>query len=371
MTKFSQIAVASVLATTAYAQCGSAPDATVDGSEGAYVAKVGSSEVYSGSDYYTAITEALGGISSGQTVSVIASGNIGAKTISIDSGKTFEGCGTITASIANGKGAIESLNTKGVTIPYLSLAGEVYFGLHFYGTSDLTLGEIDMTLTAGIGIRFDRDEAANTNVKMGTITVTGASVSRSTPSLMNIPPLTSGQSHAVETWNIDGLTIQAVIAKDVGECGLLLQKTTNAQVGLVQGDNAGAGTGYATLRFANQNGMLSDGNYETNVVIDKVVSTGGGRGIFCVSESGGAEIGTVDLSGNENNAILIENCYNVAIKGGTVQGGGEVRLSARDEFAITRDISLTLEVNDNSVRESPCSENPTFSITGDATLDVC
>lgn len=180
MTRFSKIAAASVLATTAYAQCGSAPDATVDGTEGAYTAKVGSSEVYSGSDYYTAITEALGGISSGQTVAVIASGNIGAKTISIDSGKTFEGCGTITASIANGKGAIESLNTKGVNIPYLSLAGEVYFGLHFYGTSDLTLGEIDMTLTAGIGIRFDRDEAANTNVKMGTITVTGASVCRST-----------------------------------------------------------------------------------------------------------------------------------------------------------------------------------------------
>lgn len=374
MTRLSQFAAASVLATTAYAQCGSAPDATVDGTEGSYTAKVGSSEVYSGSDYYTAITEALGSISSGETVSVLASGNIGAKTISIDSGKTFEGCGTITASIANGKGAIESLNTKDVSIPYLSLAGEVYFGLHFYGTSGLTLGEIDMTLTAGIGIRFDRDEAANTNVKMGTITVTGASVSypHILPRfLMTGLPLTSAQSHAVETWNIDGLTIDSVIAKDVGECGLLLQKTTNAQIGLVQGDNAGAGTGYATLRFANQNGMLGDGNYETNVVIDKVVSTGGGRGIFCVSESGGAEIGTVDLSGNENNAILIENCYNVAIKGGTVQGGGEVRLSARDEFAITRDISLTLEVNDNSVRESPCSENPTFSITGDATLDVC
>lgn len=353
MTRFSKIAAASVLATTAYAQCGSAPDATVDGKEGSYTATVGGSEVYSGSDYYTAITEALGGISSGQTVSVIASGNIGSNTISISSGKTFEGCGTITASIANGKGAIESLNTEDVSIPYLSLAGEVYFGLHFYGTTGLTLGDIDMQLTAGIGIRFDRDEAANSNVKMGTISVTGAS------------------SHAVETWNIDGLTIDSVIAKDVGECGLLLQKTTNAKVGLVQGDNAGAGTGYATLRFANQNGMLGNGNYETNVVIDRVVSTGGGRGIFCVSESGGAEIGTVELSNNGNNAILIENCYNVAIKGGTVQGGGEVRLSARDEFAITRDISLTLEVNKNSVRESPCSENPTFSITGDATLDVC
>lgn len=96
-----------------------------------------------------------------------------------------------------------------------------------------------------------------------------------------------------------------MIATDVGECGLLLQKTTNAQVGLVQGNNAGAGTGYATLRFANQNGMLSNGDYTTNVVVDKVISRGGGRGIFCVSESGGAEIGTIDLSGNENNG----SCY--------------------------------------------------------------
>ncbi|POS70306.1 parallel beta-helix repeat protein [Diaporthe helianthi] len=353
MSRFSKFAAASVLATTAYAQCGSAPDATVDGAEGSYTATVGGSEVYSGSDYHAAIVGALGAISSGQTLSVLASGNIGSNTISIDSGKTFEGCGTITASIANGKGAIESLNTTDVSIPYLSLAGEVYFGLHFYGTTGLTLGEIDMQLTAGIGIRFDRDEAANSNVTMGTITVTGAS------------------SHAVETWNIDGLTIGSIIAKDVGECGLLLQKTTNAQVGLVQGDNAGAGTGYATLRFANQNGMLGDGNYNTNVVIDRVVSTGGGRGIFCVSESGGAEIGTVELSNNENNAILIENCYNVAIKGGVVHGGGEVRLSAREEFAVTRDISLTVEVDGNSVRESPCSDNPSFSITGDATLNVC
>lgn len=219
MTRFSKIAAASVLATTAYAQCGSAPDATVDGTEGSYTATVGGSEVYSGSDYCkchfspvtghrspvfhvlecsgkqhlrirskltspldTAITEALGGISSGQSVAVLAQGNIGSNTISIDSGKTFEGCATITASIANGKGAIESLNTEDVSIPYLSLAGEVYFGLHFYGTTGLTLGEIDMQLTAGIGIRFDRDEAANSNVKMGTITVTGASVCRLTSS---------------------------------------------------------------------------------------------------------------------------------------------------------------------------------------------
>lgn len=105
------------------------------------------------------------------------------------------------------------------------MTGDPYFGLRFYGTSGLSLGKITLNLSAGLGIRFDRDQAANTNVKMDVITVTGAS------------------SHAVETWNIDQLTINQVIAKNVGEAGLLLQTTTNARVGLVSGENVGAGTG--------------------------------------------------------------------------------------------------------------------------------
>ncbi|KAI7549217.1 hypothetical protein KC331_g3935 [Hortaea werneckii] len=317
-----------------YAQCGSgSPDAVVDGSTGSYTTTAGGSEVYSGSDYLAAIQTGIDSISSGQRISVIASGDIGASTISIDSGKTFEGCGTINVGYKAGVGAIESLGTTGVSIPYLSMTGDPYFGLHFYGTTDLTLGEINLDLSGGLGIRFDRDEAANSNVKMGTITVTGAS------------------SHAVETWNIDGLTIDAVIARDVGECGLLLQGTTNAQVGLVDGDNVAAGTGYATFRMANNNGQLADGSYDTNVYIDRVVSRGGGRGVFCVSQSGAAEIASVDLADNGNNAVLIENCYNVAILDGTVDGGGEV--------------------DGTTVRESPCGENISWSITGDASLDIC
>lgn len=101
------------------------------------------------------------------------------------------------------------------------MTGSPYFGLRFYGTKNLVLGEITMTLSAGIGIRFDRDQAANSNVKMGTIRVTGAS------------------SHAVETFNIDGLTIDAVYAKDCGESGLLIQTSTNVKVGLVDGNNVG------------------------------------------------------------------------------------------------------------------------------------
>lgn len=206
----------------------------------------------------------------------------------------------------------------------------------------------------GIGVRFEMAGAANKNVKIDTVSVTGAS------------------EHAVETWNIDKLTINSVIAKNCGECGLLLQKTTNAHVGSVTGTNVGAGTGYATLRFANQNGRLPDGSYTTNVFVDKVYSRGGGRGVFCVSESGGAEIGKIDLANNNGpESILIENCYGLNIKSGTVVGGGDVRISARDEFANTKDITLSLEVDGTDVVESPCAINSHLTITGTAKVDIC
>ncbi|KAF7547172.1 hypothetical protein G7Z17_g7918 [Cylindrodendrum hubeiense] len=336
------------------AQCGAgSPHAKVTGSGTSFTATRGSSSVYSGSDYRAAIQAAVDSISTGQRVSVIASGSIGASTITISSGKVFEGCGTINAAMRSGRGAIESTDTSDVQIPYLTMTGNPYFGLRFSGTKNLVLGKITMNLSGGMGIRFDRDRAANSNVKMDVITVTGAG------------------SHAVETWNINGLQINQVIARNVGESGLLLQNTRDARVGLVDGNNVGAGTGYGTLRFANKNGDLGNGNYKTNVYIDKVVSRGGGRGVFCVSESGGAEIKSVDLASNGNNAILIENCYNISILGGTVNGGGEVRLAARSEFSNNRDISITLKVDNNSVRESPCGENTTWKLSGNAKQDIC
>ncbi|KFA46914.1 hypothetical protein S40293_03648 [Stachybotrys chartarum IBT 40293] len=354
MVRASLLAAALCTASFASAQCGSGtPDAIVDG-EGTFTATVGSEQVYSGSDYFAAIEAALGGITGGQRLSVLASGSIGDNIISVGSGITFEGCGTIDVGYVAGHGAIESLDTSDVQFPYLSMTGAPYFGFRFYGVSGLHLGEINLNLSGGMGIRFERDEAPNSDVSMGTITVNGAG------------------SHAVEVWNINGLSIDSVIATNVGECGLLLQTSTNVQVGYVEGNNVAAGTGYATLRMANNNGQLPDGSYTTtNVFVDRVVSRGGGRGIFCVSMSGAAEIGSIELEDNGGNAILIENCYNISILDGTVSGGGEVRVSARDEFPNTSGVFVELEVNGNTVRESPCAENIFWGITGDAALEVC
>lgn len=341
------IASALAFVGTVRAACGDGTAHGVVTGSGTFTANVNGANVYSGSDYRLAIQTALDRISSGQRVVVWSSGSIGASTITLASGKTFEVCGIMNVAYRAGRGAIEIQNVNDVRIPYLKMTGDPYFGLRVSGTNNLYLGEIVLNLSAGMGIRFDRDAAWNYNVVMGTVTVTGAS------------------SHAVEIWNTDGLDINAVYARDVGECGLLLQTTTNAWVGYVEGINVAAGNGYATLRFANNNGQLSDGSYTTtNVWIDRVYSRGGGRGIFCVSMSGAAEIKYIDLGQNGNNAILIENCYNLAIRDGVVNGGGEIRIAARTEFPNTSGIFLELEVNGAAIRESPCADNIYWGITG-------
>jgi len=351
MAKLTFLAVLLALAASANAQCGNGANAQVTGSSGNYRAVNGGRQVYAGGDYRAAIQAAVNSISSGQKISVMASGNIGANSITIQSGKTFEGCGTIECADRRGRGCIEAMNTQNVNIPQLTLTGSASFGMLFYGTRGLKLGRINLNLRQGMGIRFHRDEAANSDVTMDTISCNGPT------------------SHCVETWNINGLNIGSVIARNVGECGLLLQKVTNVRVGLVDGDNVARGNGYATLRFANEAGRQN--NYATNIVVENVKSRGGGRGIFCVSQSGGVQINNIDLANNGNNAILIENCYNFNIRGGTVNGGGEVRLAARTEFANSRDISLNIRVDGTSVRESPCAQNSRLTITGNASKNIC
>jgi hypothetical protein len=82
-----------------------------------------------------------------------------------------------------------------------------------------------------------------------------------------------------------------------------------------------------------------------------------------VSESGGLVIDRIDLQNTGNNAILLENCYNVNIAAvsGTVSGGGEIRIAARTEFPNSADITIqNLNVTNNRITESPCADNSTI-----------
>ncbi|MET9368328.1 hypothetical protein ABZY00_10825 [Streptomyces griseoflavus] len=327
-------------------------EAVLNGST--WTARRGSGTVYTGTDMRAAVQAAISSLSSGRTskerVVVRGSGSISAGSrISLPSYTVLDVCGTInvTGSGTGDQAPVYSRGTRDIEVQHLNVTGAPLYGVFLRNVQNVVLGQIDMRLTRGLGVRVDNrgDTSQWTrNVRIDNVYVSGAS------------------SHAVETYGVDGLTVGTVTARDVGESGLLLNQTVNATVSRVDVENAGTGTGYAAFRMANRNGRIGS-SYATNIRVGEVVARGGGRGVFCVSESGGATIDRITLSNTGNNAILIENCYNVnlAAQSGTVTGGGEIRLAARTEFANNRDITVqNLTVTNSSIRESPCGENTTF-----------
>ncbi len=327
-------------------------EAVLNGST--WTARRGSSTVYTGGDMRAAVQAAVNSLTSGRTakerVVVRGSGSMSAGSrISLPSYTALDVCGTInvTGSGSGDQAPVYSRGTRDVEVQHLNLTGSPLYGIFLRNVQNVVLGQIDMRLSAGLGVRIDNrgDTSQWTrNVRIDNVYVSGAS------------------SHAVETYGVDGITIGTVTARNVGESGLLLNQTVNATVGKVDAENAGTGTGYAAFRMANRNGRVGS-SYPTNIRVGEVIARGGGRGVFCVSESGGAVIDRVTLNNTGNNSVLIENCYNVnlAARSGSITGGGELRLAARSEFPNNRDITVqNLTVTNSAIRESPCGENTTF-----------
>ncbi|MFI6035139.1 hypothetical protein ACIBBD_13425 [Streptomyces sp. NPDC051315] len=339
----------------ALAACGdgsSHAEAVLSGST--WTARRGGSTVYTGTDMRAAVQAAVNSLTAGRTakerVVVRGSGSLSAGSrISLPSYTTLDVCGTInvTGTGTGDQAPVYSRGTRDVEVQHLNVTGTPLYGIFLRNVQNVVLGQIDMRLSAGLGVRIDNrgDTSQWTrNVRIDNVYVSGAT------------------SHAVETYGVDGITIGTVTARNVGESGLLLNQTVNATVTKVDAENAGTGTGYAAFRMANRNGRVGS-SYPTNIRVGEVVARGGGRGVFCVSESGGAVIDRVTLSHTGSNAILIENCHNVnvAAQSGSVTGGGEIRLAARSEFPNNSDITVqNLTVTNSAIRENPCGTNTTF-----------
>ena len=353
----------------AAATCGSTTgnaEAVLSG--GTWTARNGSSTVYTGTDMRAAMQAAVNSLSAGRTskqrVVVRGSGTISAASrVSLPSYTVLEVCGTInvTGSGSGDQAPIYARGVSNIEVPFLTLTGAPLYGIFMRNVSNVILGQIDMRLSGGLGIRIDNlgdTSVYSRNIQIDTVYVSGTG------------------THGVETYGVDGITIGTVMARNTHDSGLLLNNTINATVGTVDADGAGTGTGYAAFRMANRNGRVGS-SYPTNIRVGNVIARGGGRGVFCVSESGGAVIDRVTISNTGSNAILIENCYNVTIAGqsGTVTGGGEIRIAARTEFPLSSNITLkNLTVTGVDIRQSPCggSNNVITNVTRvNSTLTWC
>lgn len=355
-------------AASAATACGSGSyqaEAVLNGNT--WTARAGATTLYTGTSTRDAIRSAIGGLQAGRTskqaVVVRGSGSVPANTsIDLPSYTVLDVCGTLTGTgtITANNGLIRIRRAHDVEVRHLNMAGSVYFGVFIQNSDNVHLGAIDSRLgTKGMGIRVDNfaDRSVRTrNITIDTVYASG------------------GDSHGVETMGVDGITIGTVTVRNTGQSGVLLNDTINATIGTIDANGAGAGTGYAAFRMANRNGRINDA-YPANIRVGLVKARGGGRGIFCVSESGGAVIDSIDIADTGGDSILLENCYGVTIaaKSGTVNGG-VIRIASRATFPVASNITLqNLTVTNSSITEKPCGTNIIVrNITRvDSPLDVC
>ncbi|MDQ0253194.1 fibronectin type 3 domain-containing protein [Evansella vedderi] len=328
--------------------------------------------VYVGDNMLDAMQAAVDSLTPGRTtqekVIVRGSGTIPAnRSLDLPSHTSFEVDGTIhvegndeSFSYGNHNAAVRIRHAKNVSIPKLNVTGSPNFGVFVRTSENIHLGQIDLRLDAGLGIRIDSRDNDNVygvrNVRIDDVYVSGTS------------------AHGVETYGVDGISIGTVTAVNTGYSGVLLNDTINASVDIVYGYGAGTGTGYATFRMANRNGHIDD-DYSHNIFVGEVIARGGGRGIFSVSRSGGAVIERVDLARTGGNAMLIENSYNISINGGVVEGPSGIRIAARNDMPNTRDILMkNLTLRNSEIVESPCGDNVVFeniTLENNSTMNVC
>jgi hypothetical protein len=314
---------------------------------------------YSGSDMEAALRAAYSSLTSGRTskqsILVQGSGDIPASSqVVIPSYTILNVCGTINVSgtpSGSDRSPIRSTNARDIEIPNLTMTGSPQYGLFFRGTNNIRLGRIDLRLTrsAGIGIRVDTSGNAGSDSTFNN----GLTIDYVYGSGMG--------SHIVETYGINDITIGTVEGSDVGECGVLLNRSTNADIDLVTCTDCAVGNGYAAFRMANDNGVLNGSTSTVNIVVRSVVARGGGRGIFSVSDSGGARIEHVDIEDTGNNSILLENAHNVTVGNPTQQSrvanSGQLRIAGT-----SNDITIqNIAVSGTTVSESPCATNSTWT----------
>lgn len=316
-------------------------------------------QVHSGTDMEAALRAAYASLTSGRTskeaILVQGSGDISASSqVGIPSYTVVNFCGTLNVSgtpSGSDRSPLYARNARDIEIPNLKMTGSPQYGIFFRGTNNMHLGQIDLRLTrsAGIGVRVDTSGSAgsdsnfNQNLRIDYIFGSGMA------------------SHIVETYGIDGVTIGEVEGDDVGECGLLLNRSINATIDLVSCTDCAVGTGYAAFRMANNNGVIN-GNHDTvNIIAKSVIARGGGRGIFSVSGSGAARIDQIDIEGTGNNSILLENAHNVTVGNTTTQSrvanSGQLRIAGTSSDILIRNIA----VSGTTLSESPCASNSTWT----------
>lgn len=216
--------------------------------------------------------------------------------------------------------AVTATDAEHVEVPQLTVEGGPWMALRFQRCSDVRIGDVavlyDEDADTNDGIRIDNGYDIGTPKRCEDVRIESVY-------------LENGGHHAVETYGIDRLQIDRVLAKDIGGCAVLLNQTSDATINSVIGRSPGGPAGYPTFRLA---------NFCDNVSVGQVVSRGGMKGIMLLTARN-ASIGEVNIVGAEDSGIFASASFNVSISGGVIKNceGEAIRVHgyAKDETDYT------------------------------------
>ena len=271
-------------------------------SGGTYYWRINGSTAGSSSSLSTAINNCLG---SGREVHVTTGGTLNA-TLTVPGTNVRLYChgNTLTCNFT-GSGIINNGN-DGFEIHDLILRNVVGgYGIRSSAASNLSFTNVSTIDIDWIGIRID-SRTSNPwdytiyNLYMRDIHVENCG------------------SHGLETYSIDGFTIEGTVtARNCGDCGVLFNQSYNGTVETVDAYNCCWGGGYAGLRYANAC---------NNITTDVLYADRCGRGFFIV-QSGptvSCHLNYAEIRECSDVGIWIENGTNCSVQSGCCESGVSV-----------------------------------------------
>ncbi|MFC6825194.1 right-handed parallel beta-helix repeat-containing protein [Halopelagius fulvigenes] len=283
--------------------------------EGVFHADGPDGEIASGDGVVPVTRAAIDGLTDGRTskekVVVASPGEIreGDGSIELPSYTILDA--PVTLSVPDGEEVLPVVRAEGaeqIEVESLVVEGPAEMGVRLTSCSEVRLGDLRIVGTKSDGVRIDGrgDAPRSTDIQVERVYVEG------------------NDHHAFETYGVDRLQVDQIIGVDPASCVVLLNDTVDATVNGVVGLEPGVPAGYATFRVAN-------GAHD--ITVGEVVSRGGARGIFGVSECYDVTVGEVNIDGASDQGILIQNCRNFAVQGGVVKNcdGDGVRIDSRND----------------------------------------
>lgn len=225
---------------------------------------------------------------------------------------------------------IRANDEEHVEIPRLTVSGAPWMPIRLKSCSNVRLGEIN--------VFFARDADPNDAIR---IDDSGDSGERSTDVQIGSAYIENGTQHSVETYGVDRIQIQQVVAKYQYGCAVLLNDTTDATIDSIIGynpvdesvgaapeseaDNTNADSRYATFRVTNPT---------NNVSVGQLVSREAPRGLHIHGGTHEISVGDVTITGADTPGVMITDPNNVVINGGVIKNctGEGIRIHSYDPY---------------------------------------